>query len=259
MRLIIVTICFNNPEEVQRTCLSVDRQTRLPDEHWIINGSTDSTVANLFTGQTLPSYRKVINERDQGISDAFNKGIRLAGEGMIQLLNSGDELLHEKVLEMLDGFLGQHPNTEWITGKIVLRRGGHWVEVGKPFDAEKLYRGMRSVAHPSWWVSQQAYSRARGYNSAYKIAMDYDMMCQLAKEPYAFYPFASVRFDDSGISSCQYLASLEENKKVFVSHFGSSLLLKIWQFRLRALHHILETRPGQWLFQLKRKLGGENW
>jgi len=259
MRLIIVTICFNNPEEVQRTCLSVDAQTRKPDEHWIINGSTEPAVANLFADQPIPAYRKVINERDKGISDAFNKGIRLAGEGMIQLLNAGDELLHEKVLEMIDDFLHQHPKAAWISGKIILRRGGHWVEVGKPFDAGKLYRGMRSVSHPSWWVSKQAYGRARGYNSAYKIAMDYDMMCQLAKESYAFYPFPSVRFDDSGISSRQYLASLEENKKVFISHFGSSFLLKIWQFRLRALHHILETRPGQWLFQLKRKLGGENW
>lgn len=259
MRLIIVTICFNNTEEVQRTCLSVDAQTRKPDEHWIINGSTAPAVANLFADQPIPAYRKVINERDQGISDAFNKGIRLAGEGMIQLLNSGDELLHEKVLEMIDDFLGHHPNSDWITGKIVLRRAGHWVEVGKPFEGEKLYRGMRSVAHPSWWVSKQTYSRVGGYRSEYKIAMDYDMMCRLANSSYAFYPFAAVRFDDSGISSRQYLASLEENKKVFVSHFGSSFLLNIWQFRLRALHHILETRVGQWLFQLKRKLGGENW
>jgi len=52
---------------------------------------------------------------------------------------------------------------------------------------------------------------------------------------------------------------LDENTKVYESHFGSSLLLEIWQFRLRALHHLLDTRPGQWLFQLKRKLGGENW
>ena len=98
MRLIIVTICFNNPEEVQRTCLSVDAQTRKPDEHWIINGSTVSAIANWFSEHPLPSYRKIINEQDKGIADAFNKGIRFAGNGMIQLLNSGDELLHEKVL-----------------------------------------------------------------------------------------------------------------------------------------------------------------
>lgn len=259
MHLIIVTICFNNPADVQRTCASIDAQSRLPDEHWIINGSTDDAIATLFSSQSLPAYRKVINEKDKGISDAFNKGIRLAGDGMIQLLNAGDVLLHEKVLELLDAFLAQHPAVGWVSGKIVLKRSGHWVEVGKPFEPSKLYRGMRSVSHPSWWVHKQQYLKAGEYNSAYKIAMDYDMMCRLADVPYAFYPFAAVRFDDTGISSTHYLKSLQENKKVYTSYFGSSLLLDIWQLRLRTLHHLLQSAAGKWLFQLKRLLGGENW
>lgn len=259
MRLILVTICFNNLADVQRTCASVDKQTRLPDEHWIINGSTDSAIADWFSEHPLPSYRKLINERDKGIADAFNKGIRLAGDGMIQLLNSGDELLHEKVLEQMAEFIQQNSTADWISGKIVMKRAGHWVEVGKPFQAAKLYRGMRSVSHPGWWVNKKVYSRVGEYNGAYKIAMDYDMMCRLAKESYAFYNFSSVRFDDSGISSNQYIASLEENKKVYESHFGSSLLLDIWQMRLRLLHHLLHTSLGKLLFSLKKKLGGENW
>ena len=259
MHLILVTICFNNLSDVQRTCESVDRQTRLPDEHWIINGSTETEIADWFSQHALPSFRKLINERDRGISDAFNKGIRLSGEGMIQLLNSGDELLHEKVLEQIAEFIEQHPGAEWISGKIAMKRSGHWVEVGKPFEAAKLYRGMRSVSHPGWFVHKQAYRRVGEYNGAYKIAMDYDMMCRLAKENYAYYNFSSVRFDDTGISSNQYLQSLEENKKVYESHFGSSFLLNLWQLRLRTLHNLLQTPFGKWLFQIKRLLGGENW
>ncbi|MFM9021506.1 MAG: hypothetical protein ACKOOA_09300 [Sediminibacterium sp.] len=118
---------------------------------------------------------------------------------------------------------------------------------------------MRSVSHPGWWVNKNVYNRVGEYNGAYKIAMDYDMMCRLGKESYAFYNFSSVRFDDSGISSNQYIASLEENKKVYESHFGSSLLLDIWQMRLRLLHHLLHTSLGKLLFSLKKKLGGENW
>lgn len=259
MRLIIITICFNNPDEVQRTCASVDRQTRLPDEHWIINGSTDSRIANWFSAQSVPTYRNIINERDSGIADAFNKGIRLAGDGMIQLLNSGDELLHEKVLEHIAVFMKQHPDANWISGKIVLKRAGHWVEVGKPFEPEKLYRGMRSIAHPSWWVHKNAYSRVGEYNGVYKIAMDYDMMCRLLEEKYAFYGFSSVRFEDTGISSQQYISSLDENKRVFQSHFGPSLLQKLWQLRLRLLHQLLQTPFGKLLFVFKKRLGGANW
>jgi len=34
----VITICFNNLADLQKTCQSVDKQTRQPEEHWIING-----------------------------------------------------------------------------------------------------------------------------------------------------------------------------------------------------------------------------
>lgn len=259
MRLIIITICFNNLPDLLKTIDSVDAQTRLPDEHWIINGSTQPDIANWFNTQATPEFRTILNELDNGISDAFNKGIQRAGEGMIQLLNAGDTLLNANVLAAVDTFLQKNTDKSWISGKIVLKRGGDWVEIGKAFEPNKLYRGMRSVAHPSWWVHKQAYLKAGPYQSQYKIAMDYDMMCRLAHEPYAFMPLTMVRFDDTGISSNQYLRSLQENQQVYESYVGYSLKCRLWQLRLRWLHYLLQTYPGKLLFRLKRKMGGENW
>ena len=259
MRLIIITICFNNLADLLRTIESVDAQSRLPDEHWIINGSTRSDIANWLLSHPVPAFRKIVNERDNGISDAFNKGIQLAGTGMIQLLNAGDTLLNANVLAEVDAFLQKNADVSWISGKIVMKRGGAWVEIGKAFEPKKLYRGMRSVSHPTWWVHKLTYQNAGPYQAKYKIAMDYDMMCRLAHEPYAYLSLAMVRFDDSGISTSQYLRSLEENQQVYESYAGYSVKCRLWQFRLRLLHIALQTYPGKLLFQLKRKLGGANW
>ena len=79
MRLIIITICFNNLHDLQKTLASVDNQTRTPDEHWIINGSTSNDIAEWLQQTSQTGYRKTVNERDKGIADAFNKGIQLAG------------------------------------------------------------------------------------------------------------------------------------------------------------------------------------
>lgn len=259
MRLIIITICFNNLPDLLRTIESVDTQIRLPDEHWIINGSTQPEIENWFNAHPPPKFRSVLNELDNGISDAFNKGIQLAGEGMIQLLNAGDTLFNPTVLTEIDAFLQKNTEVSWMSGKIVLKRGGAWVQIGKAFDPSKLYRGMRSVSHPSWWVHKKAYLKAGPYRAQYKIAMDYDMMCRLVNERYAFIPLPMVRFDDTGISTHQYLRSLEENKQVYESYVGYSIKCRIWQIRLRLLHYALQTDAGKWLFQLKRQIGGENW
>ena len=76
-RISIITICFNNLDDLKATCASVDGQTVHPYEHIIIDGSTKSDIKEFLENNPQPSYRKWLCERDKGISDAFNKGIRI--------------------------------------------------------------------------------------------------------------------------------------------------------------------------------------
>ena len=255
----VITICFNNLADVQKTCASVDAQTVHPQEHWIINGSTSTAIAEWLTKTPQPAYRKWINESDKGIADAFNKGIRNAEGPVTHLLNSGDTYASSDVIATVRDFFQTHPQIQWISGNIELVRGGQKVVVGKPFEQSKLYRGMRSVLHPSWFVKKEVYARAGNYKSEYKIAMDYDMMCRIGNEPYRYLPKTIVIFDDTGISSTQYLRSLKESRRVYESYFGYSLKMQLWQWRLKLLHYLLQSGFGQWLFSIKKKLGLENW
>lgn len=255
----VITICFNNLADLQKTCQSVDAQALHPQEHWIINGSTEPGIATWLENTPQPVYRKWINERDKGIADAFNKGIGRAIQPIVHLLNSGDIYAADDVLSVIAVLFNSRPDISWISGNIELTRAGEKIVVGKPFQKSKLYRGMRSVLHPTWFVKKETYNRIGNYSPEYSIAMDYDMMCRLANEPYLYLSKTIVIFDDTGISSNQYLRSLEENKKVYTSHFGQSLLLEIWQARLKILHYLLQSGFGQWLFRLKKKMGLENW
>jgi glycosyltransferase involved in cell wall biosynthesis len=255
----VITICFNNPADLLKSCASVDRQTRPPDEHWIINGSTERSIADWLVNTPQPAYRKWINEKDKGIADAFNKGIGKAEGPVIHLLNSGDIYASDDVFLWVEEIFDQHPEVQWISGNIQMIRGGQPVVVGKAFDKSKLYRGMRSVSHPTWFVRKGVYERVGPFKSEYKIAMDYDMMCRIAGEPYFYLDKTLAVFDDTGVSNSQYLRSLEENKTVYESHFGPSRMLYVWQARLKLLHYLLQTSFGKWLFRLKKKLGLENW
>jgi glycosyltransferase involved in cell wall biosynthesis len=255
----VITICFNNLADLQRTCLSVDSQKRLPDEHWVVNGSTTPDIEQWLLNQPQPAYRKCINERDKDISDAFNKGIGKASFGITHLLNSGDRYAAGDVLETVANVFEKDHLVQWVSGNIQMMRGGMPVIVGKPFDKEKLYRGMRSVPHPTWFVKKDVYDRIGLFSSHYKIAMDYDLMCRIAHEPYAYLDKTLVVFDDTGVSSSHYLRSLEENREVYESYFGFSFLLVAWQTRLKILHHLLQTGLGKWLFGVKKRLGMENW
>ena len=255
----IITICFNNLSDLQNTCMSVDAQTSTPDEHWVINGSTTPDIEQWLLNSPQPAYRKWVNERDKGIADAFNKGIERASFGITHLLHAGDRYASNDVLEVVTKVFENNPAVQWISGNIQMIRAGNPVVVGKIFDKSKLYRGMRSISHPTWFVKKEVYTRIGLFKSEYKIAMDYDLMCRIANEPYTYLDKLIVVFDDTGVSSTNYLRSLEENRKIYESYFGFSFPLVIWQLRLKLLHLLLQTGLGKSLFRAKKKLGLENW
>lgn len=256
--LSVITICFNNLADLQKTCASVNGQTRLPEEHWIINGSTTQEITDWLEHTPQPAYRKWINEPDKGISDAFNKGIGKANSEITHLLNSGDIYASADVIADVMQAFESNPAIQWLSGNIHMTRAGKPVLIGKPFEKHKLYRGMRSVSHPTWFVKKGVYNRVGLYDGTYKIAMDYDMMCRIADEPYVYLNKPIAVFDDTGVSNTQYLSSLRENREVYESHFGFSPKLVAWQMRLKILHQLLQTGFGKWLFGLKQKAGLEN-
>ena len=254
----IITICFNNLSDLQKTCKSIDEQISQPFEHIIVNGSTNSDIANWLNKNKQPNYRKWICELDKGIADAFNKGIALATGDVIQILNSADIYTNNRVLKTVSDIFSNNSDIDWISGKIMMQRMGINVLIGKPFDANKVYRGMRSVSHPTWFVKKSVYNVIGNYNENYSIAMDYDMMCRLVKFKYLFLDIPMVIFDPSGVSNKNYLTSLHQNKMIYNSYFGSSIFLEIWQIRLKILYFLQKTFLGKMLFFIKRKLGLEN-
>ncbi|MBX9781178.1 MAG: glycosyltransferase [Chitinophagaceae bacterium] len=254
----IITICYNNLNDLEKTCKSVDEQIVSPFEHIIINGSSNNEIESWAEKKDHPVYRYFVHEKDNGIADAFNKGILKSKGEVIHLLNAGDIYAKDSVLQTVIEFFEANTDIQWISAKIRLSRGGEKVIIGKPFDKNKLYRGMRSVLHPTYFLKRSVYNRVGYFSSNWKIAMDYDLLCRLGNEPYAFIPDLFIDFDDTGISNTAYVRSLQENLAVYKSHFGKSILAYAWNLRLYLLHYLLSSKLGKWLFQLKKRIGLEN-
>lgn len=255
----IVTVCFNNLSELQETCISVEGQEHLPVEHWIIDGSSKQDIKQWFQNTQQPLYRKIISEKDQGIADAFNKGIRKSNSDIIYLLNSGDAFYDNTVLIKVAQVFEKNPHVMWCHGKMKMQRGGIWVIVGKPFDKRKLYRGMRGVFHPTMYVRREVYDRKGLYDIQVKMAMDYDFLCRIANEAFAFIDYPLATFDPYGISSSRYIAAMKESFSCYQKYYGKTLKQTLWGWRLTVLHFILRSGPGKWLYKMKVAMKMENW
>lgn len=254
----IITICFNNPEDLLVTLLSVDKQVVKPYEHWIIDGSTDGKIKTYLETHAQPSYRKWISEKDRGIADAFNKGVYNSTGEIINMLNAGDYYFDEQTLATVTKTFHFNPGITWLHGRYQSQRSGIWVTIGKPFQAGKLYRGMRSLSHQSMFVKKTLHDRYGWYDTTLKNAMDYDFVCRIRKEKFVFVKQPLVVFAPGGTTDKNYLFALKEGEKVYQRYFRSSLKLVLWQYRLKLLHYVLNSPAGKVLYKIKVWMRLEN-
>ena len=254
----VITICYNNLQDLMATCQSVDIQQQKPFEHLVIDGSSKNDIKEFLETNEQPQYRKWICEPDNGIYDAINKGIANANGNIVVMLNSGDTFYDGSAIRYAARAFDTDDSLQWLHAKYKLLRGDKWVVIGKPFQKDKLYRGMRSVCHQTMFVKKQLHFKYAFYDTTLKIAADYDFLCRIADEKFIFLETPLVNFAPSGISSSSYFLSLAEMKKIYESHFGKSALLNLWQLRLKLLFRLLHSPAGNFLYRVKTGLKLEN-
>lgn len=102
MKLSIITINYNDAPGLAKTLKSVADQ-HIPAgfelEHIVIDGGSTDDSVNII--KQYPHVTKWISERDNGVYNAMNKGIKLATGDYIQILNSGDILASDTVLSRM--------------------------------------------------------------------------------------------------------------------------------------------------------------
>lgn len=101
MKISIITATYNSEKTIKDTIESILKQTYTNYEHIIVDGlSKDNTMQIVKEYETKHNGKlKYISEKDLGLYDAMNKGIRLATGDIIGILNSDDIYAHEDVLK----------------------------------------------------------------------------------------------------------------------------------------------------------------
>ena len=113
----IISVTLNSKESIEEAIKSVLNQTYKNIEYIIIDGgSTDGTL------EVVDRYRHKINtliaEKDNGVFDAMNKGLRVSSGEIIYFLNSDDVLYDIHIIEDAVDFFINNRETDFIYGDL---------------------------------------------------------------------------------------------------------------------------------------------
>lgn len=180
----IVTPSYNQGQFLERTILSVLNQDYPNIEYIVMDGGSNDESFNI-----LKKYNNRISywesKKDNGQSDAINKGWRMGKGIYCSYLNSDDTLLPDAVRKIVNAFeenrdvgvvYGDYTFVD--TNDVVLEEG-----VGKPTSFRELliHGQIQFIAQPSSFYRTDLIRRIGYIDQEFHLAMDYDLLVKLSQ------------------------------------------------------------------------------
>ena len=214
MKISIITVCYNSEKTIKDTIESVLNQSYSDFEYLIIDGKSSDNTLNIINSYNDPRI-KLISEKDNGLYDAMNKGIKLATGDIIGIINSDDILYDNKVLQMvIDNYDNNtdilHGNVQYLDESLS--------KVIRDYIPGNNYKDYWCGAHPSMYIRKEVYNKIGLYNTNYKIAADYDFMvrCNISNIKYKYLNkyFVKMRYGGASNGIKGYFNNFKECVKV---------------------------------------------
>ncbi len=172
----VVTTTYNDIENLKRILAEVKKQTYPNIEHIIVDGgSTDGTVELLKElEEKEPGRISWMSEKDNGIYDAINKGIRMATGDIVGCCfdRYADEGVLMRMVEIMEkeGTDGVHGDLCYMDGDRIVRK---WHQ------GQGVIRSGWMPGHPTLYLKKEVYDKFGLYRTDYRISGDYEFMVRI--------------------------------------------------------------------------------
>jgi glycosyltransferase involved in cell wall biosynthesis len=198
----VITVVRNGEKHVEETIQSIIQQTYPHVEYIIIDGnSTDSTVSIIKKYADRIHYW--ISEKDKGIYDAMNKGIKVSTGEWLIFINADDYLAGPNVIADAVPFL-VNTKSKVVYGNVLLiyesgpekLRGSEWKDISFHFRNIRMNISHQGIFH------SRALFKDRLYDPTFKITADYDLLLSYLKNHDPLYlPQTVAKMRATGVSA----------------------------------------------------------
>jgi glycosyltransferase len=215
MKVSVITATFNSAATLTDTLSSVRDQTYPFVEHLIIDGGSKDNTMEIVAG--FPHIKQICSEKDRGIYDAMNKGVKRATGDIVGILNSDDFYASENVLrEVVDTFEQSgcdavYGDLQYVCKDDVSKVVRYWRS--GPYQQGAFKWGWMPP-HPSFFVRHTLYDRCGLFNLDMKTAADYELMLRMIHKEGAslqYLPNVLVKMRTGGASNSSMASRLKAN------------------------------------------------
>ncbi len=175
MKISIITATYNSAKTIKDTLESVAKQNYKNIEHIVVDGVSKDNTINIAKEYGV----KIISEKDNGLYDAINKGIKLSTGEIVGILNSDDFFPNNTIIQkVVDAF--KKNSTDAVYGNIAFVKPENLSKIVRQYNSGKFtptkFKYGYMPAHPSFYATKKCFEQYGYYHTDYKIAADYELL-----------------------------------------------------------------------------------
>lgn len=209
----IVTAARNARATIGETLASVACQTHVAKEHVIQDGNSSDGTPDAVRAFASPQV-KLASEKDSGIYDAFNRGLRRVTGSIVAFIGADDRYENERVFERVAGIF-EDPCVDMVFGDALIVRRDDPSSVVRRYSSAK-FAGIASLrngfmpAHTALFVRRKVYEQTGEFDTSYRITGDFEWLVRAFRDrpPVCVHiPEPLTRMRIGGMSSAGALAA----------------------------------------------------
>ncbi len=246
MKISLITATWNSESSIRPTVNSINKQQQVDIEFIVVDKeSTDATIK--IIKENSVNRPLIICEQDSGIYEALNKGIKKASGDIIGFLHSGDVLMDENTLQLIESQFGCS-SVDGVYGDIVFHdESGRILRQWKETTSFKSIKCGWAPPHTSLFLRKSLYDRFGLFDTAFRISGDYEFMVRILKQAdvrLCYIPKVLVSMSTGGISTKKdlrlFVLKLKEDLKAVKLNKLPFPYFSILMKRLRKIKQFLK-------------------
>ncbi|MXN91926.1 glycosyltransferase [Flavobacterium sp. Sd200] len=219
MKFSVITINYNNAAGLEKTIKSVVSQTYTEFEFIIIDGGSNDGSKEIIEKYT-DKISYWVSEKDKGVYNAMNKGIKAAKGDFVIFMNSGDLFFNQAVLQATDTEINQDYDIYY----------GNNIKKSPTSERLKTYPAKLSFSffyssslnHQAAFIRRSLFDELFYYNEEFKIASDWEFFAYAICHkniPYKYLDQTICVYDFTGISTTASDVFAKEKKESIKKYF----------------------------------------
>ena len=252
MKISLITACYNSAGTLRTAIESVLSQNGVDIEYIVVDGGSNDGTVDIIKEFEVRSLEwrsegvgntfefKWLSEKDRGMYDAINKGIKMATGDVVGILNADDVLAADDTLAKIAGLFsrkerkerkedsgeGDSSGVECVYADIRFVSDADSVEELRSAKTVRycsaarfrpwMFRFAVMVPHPSFYARRECFDRLGDYSLDYRICADFELVLRfigIAKLRSAYLPECVVLMRMGGASTAGWRSNVEINRE----------------------------------------------